>query len=449
MNLLTAFRSYISAEHLFGADDALFLAVSGGVDSVVMCHLCQEAGFNFSILHCNFRLRGADSDADEAFVQQLADTLKVPFLVKHFETKEFAETNKLSTQVAARELRYQWFNEIIVAAIKPAYLLTAHHANDNIETVMMNFFKGTGINGLHGIPPVENTVCRNLRRPLLFATRESILEYAHTRNLTWREDVSNDSNIYTRNYFRNELIPGIQKVFPEVENNLLDNINRFREVHILYRQSINANLKKLIEQKGKEWHIPVLKLASLPAAATILYEFLKEYGFTSAQTAEAMKLLNSESGRYISSDTHRLLRNRNWLILSALGVNDHSIYLLEQGQSSLVFNDQHLKMSELNPLGELTSAAHEAMIDADLISFPLIIRKWKQGDYFYPLGMDKKKKLSRFFIDQKLSLTQKENTWLIESDKKIVWVMGLRIDNRFRVTGSTKKIIKFSLSPSK
>lgn len=449
MNLLTAFRNYISAEQLFGADDALFLAVSGGVDSVVMCHLCQEAGFNFSILHCNFRLRGADSDADEAFVQQLADTLKVPFLVKHFETKHFAETNKLSTQAAARELRYQWFNDIIVAATKPAYLLTAHHANDNIETVMMNFFKGTGINGLHGIPPVENTVCRNLRRPLLFATRESILEYAHTRNLTWREDASNDSNIYTRNYFRNELIPGIQKVFPEVENNLLDNIARFRDVHILYRQSINANLKKLIEQKGKEWHIPVLKLASLPAASTILYEFLKEYGFTSAQTAEAMKLLNSESGRYISSATHRLLRNRNWLILSALGVNDHSIYLLEQGQSSLAFNDQHLKMSELNPLGELTSAAHEAMIDADLITFPLIIRKWKQGDYFYPLGMDKKKKLSRFFIDQKLSLTQKENTWLIESDKKIVWVMGLRIDNRFRVTGSTKKIIKFSLSPSK
>lgn len=449
MNLLTAFRNYISAEKLFGADDALFLAVSGGLDSVVMCHLCKEAGFNFSILHCNFRLRGADSDADEAFVQQLADTLKVPFIVKHFETKEFAETHKLSTQVAARELRYQWFNEIIVAAIKPAYLLTAHHANDNIETVMMNFFKGTGINGLHGISPVENTVCRNLRRPLLFATRESILEYAHTRNLTWREDASNDSNIYTRNYFRNELIPGIQKVFPEVENNLLDNIARFRDVHILYRQSINANLKKLIEQKGKEWHIPVLKLASLPAAATILYEFLKDYGFTSAQTAEAMKLLNSESGRYISSATHRLLRNRNWLILSALGINDHSIYLLEQGQSTLAFNDQLLKMIELKQLAEPTTAAHEAMIDADLISFPLIIRKWKQGDYFYPLGMDKKKKLSRFFIDQKLSLTQKENTWLIESGKKIVWVMGLRIDNRFRVTGSTKKIIKFSLSPSK
>ena len=448
MNLLTAFRNYISTEKLFGTGDALFLAVSGGVDSVVMSHLCKEAGFNFSILHCNFRLRGADSDADEAFVKQLAENLKVPFLVKHFETKQFAEAQKCSTQVAARELRYQWFNEIILAHPKPAFLLTAHHANDNIETVLMNFFKGTGIAGLQGIPAIENTVCSNLRRPLLFATRQDILNYAAHQQLTWREDASNESSIYTRNYFRNELIPGIQKVFPEVENNLLDNIARFRDVNILYRQSIQENLKKLIERKGKELHIPVLKLASLPAASTILYEFLKEYGFTSAQTAEAMKLLKSESGRYINSATHRLLRNRNWLILSALGVNDNAIYLLEQGQSTLAFQDQLLRMIELNQLTEPTAAAHEAMIDADLISFPLIIRKWKQGDYFYPLGMDKKKKLSRFFIDQKLSLTQKENTWLIESGKKIVWVMGLRIDNRFRVTGSTKKTIKFSLSPS-
>lgn len=456
MDFLKQFQQYIKQQNLFQPKDKLLLAVSGGVDSVVLCELCKQAGYHFTIAHCNFQLRGEESERDENFVKELGEKYNVEVLVKKFDTNKYAEENKLSIQVAARELRYDWFNELVTKMKSDLRLesskaplcgvgglLTAHHANDNIETLLMNFFKGTGINGLHGILPKQESIIR----PLLFAKKEELLEFATANNLTFVEDSSNASDKYTRNYFRNQLIPDLQKVYPQVADNLINNIERFSEVEILYQQSVNLSKKKLLELKGNEIHIPVLKLLQTSPLKTIVYEIIKDYGFTSHQTEEAIALLKSETGKYIQSSTHRILKNRNWLIIAPNQNVESQTILVEEKDKKVRFDQGEISVEMLaitNSKPQTTS--YVAQLNAAEIKFPLLLRKWKQGDYFYPLGMQKKKKLSRFFTDQKLSLTQKEKTWVIELDKKIIWVVGLRIDDRFKITGSTKNILQFTLS---
>ena len=440
MHLLQKFTDFIKKENLFQAKDRLLLAVSGGVDSVVLCELCKQAGFDFVIAHCNFQLREDESGRDEQFVRELAKKYSSEIFVKKFETEKYAEQNKLSIQVAARELRYEWFNSLIGDEIK--YILTAHHANDNIETLLMNFFKGTGINGLQGILPKQ----ANVIRPLLFAKKEEFLEFAKENGLSYVEDSSNASDKYTRNYFRNQLIPSIQKVFPQVEENLINNIQRFTEIQTLYQQSIDLHKKKLLEKKGEEIHIPVFKLLKSQPLPTIVYEIVKDFGFTSNQTDEVIKLLKSDSGKYVQSPRHRVLKNRNWLIVTPVNTEISENILIEEKDKEIKFLSGKLEIKKaLVAVYKLSANENIAQLDADEITFPLLLRKWKQGDYFYPLGMNKKKKLSRFFIDQKMSMTEKENTWVIEMNKKIVWVVGKRIDNRFKITGKTKNILLISL----
>ena len=456
MNLVSKFEYYIKTENLFHAKDRLLLAVSGGVDSVVLCELCHKAGYHFAIAHCNFKLRGEESDGDEQFVTALAKKYDSAFFVKQFDTEKYATENKTSIQVAARELRYHWFTELLNTvntfshgAQKAPFsglgtVLTAHHADDNIETILMNFFKGSGINGLKGILPKHN----NLIRPLLFATKEELLQYAYENNLAYREDSSNNSDKYTRNYFRNQLIPGLQKVFPKVKENLLDNANRFRQINIIYNHAMEQIKKKLITVQAKEIQLPVLKLLKTAALPTVLYEIIKEYGFTAHQTSEVQKLLGSDSGKYVNSLTHRILRNRKWLVISALNEAGAGTYLIEEGDGEIVFPQGKLSIAKNNFPAAIIKENLTAQLDARDIQFPLLLRKWKTGDYFYPLGMPKKKKLSRFFIDQKMSLIEKENAWVIESNKKIIWVVGKRIDNRFKIIPSTSAMLSFSLRPS-
>ena len=432
------------------------LAVSGGLDSVVLCHLCHAAGLSFSIAHCNFGLRGAESDGDEAFVKSLAAQYKVSFFLQRFETKKFAEENKISIQEAARELRYHWFEQILNGNCSPnnsfavspneqppKYLLTAHHADDNMETVMMNFFKGTGISGMHGILPKSGKIIR----PLLFAGRKEIEEYAKEMGLTWVEDSSNKETKYTRNFLRHKVVPLIEMLYPEVRKNMKASIERFREVEVLYQQSIALHKKKLIQEKGNEIYIPVLKLQRSSPVHSIVYEIIKDYNFNARQTEEVMKLLQSESGKYITSATHRILRNRAWLIISPLQVTGQRIILIEKKDDEIFFDNKTLLKKFIAPEKVLYSNnALVAHLDAKDITFPLLLRKWKPGDYFYPLGMRKKKKLSRFFIDQKLSLNDKEKVWVIESSKKIIWVVGLRIDDRFKITPATSKVLQLSIT---
>ena len=440
MQLLEKFIQFNKKENLFQPKDKLLLAVSGGVDSVVLCALCKEAGYDFAIAHCNFKLRGAASGSDEQFVLQLAETYNVPFYVTSFNTATIAASTKKSIEEAARNLRYDWF-AAIAKENGLQFILTAHHADDNIETVAMNFFRGTGIKGLRGILPKHN----NIVRPLLFARRAELEAFVQTTSLAFVTDHTNAENDYTRNYFRNEILPLVTKSFPQAKDNILKNIQRFTETEILYQQAIDIHIKKLIVHKGNEVHIPILKLLKAIPLATVMYEIIKEYGFTAHQADEAVLLLQRKTGKYVSSATHRIIKNRQWLIIAPVLNTEAQNILVEEKGASIIFEAGELQLEMLDAITFQPIADNLiATLDAAEITFPLLLRKWKMGDYFYPLGMKKKKKVNRFLNDIKLSLTQKENTWVLEMDKKIIWVVGLRIDDRFKVTGNTKKVIQIT-----
>ncbi|MBS1600462.1 MAG: tRNA lysidine(34) synthetase TilS [Bacteroidetes bacterium] len=447
MHLSQRFQEFIKKENLFSQKDRLLLAVSGGLDSSVLCDLCSKSDFEFVIAHCNFNLRGDESIRDEKFVRALGKKYNKEVLVKHFDTEKYAAEHKLSIQVAARELRYAWFNELMDANINKQsspfnHLVTAHHLDDNIETLLMHFFRGTGIAGLRAIPTAQGKIVR----PLLFARKEELKVFADENRLEWIEDSSNDSDKYSRNYFRHHLIPIIQKIYPEVINNLAANIDRFGDVEILYRQSIDQQKKKLLEQKGDEVHIPVLKLKKLKALRAICYGIIKEYGFSSSQVDEFIHLLDSESGKYILSSTHRVIKNRNWLIIAPNQNESSQTILIEKEDKSILFPLGKLQIDLFSATDhKLQIVNTTAQLDADQIEFPLILRKWTRGDYFYPFGMTKKKKLSRFFIDEKVSKTGKEKIWVIEMNKKIIWIVGMRIDNRFKISPQTKRVLKIEV----
>ena len=447
MDLQTSFGKYVTQENLFNKGNRLLLAVSGGLDSVVLCDLCITAGYDIVLAHCNFQLRGPESERDEEFVRALAAEYNKPVLVKRFDTATYAAEHKLSIQVAARELRYNWFYSLLGTAGDKdhpgaQYILTAHHRDDNIETLLMNFFKGTGIAGLRGILPKQ---CK-LIRPLLFAGREELLQYAQANQLQWVEDSSNASDKYTRNAIRHKLIPMVQELFPQALDNLGDSLQRFRDIEMLYQQSINMHTKKLIEIKGNEVHIPVLKLAKAEPLNSIVFEIIREYGFSSAQTPEVIELLNSETGKYVQSASHRVIRNRNWLIIAPVAAEEAQHILIEAGTDSVQFAGGTLSLKRM-PAADHTipNDARVASLDAKHVQFPLILRPWKKGDYFYPLGMTKKKKVARFLIDQKLSATDKEKIWVIEMDKKIIWIAGHRIDDRYKISNSTAEILRLQL----
>ncbi len=489
MDLLQLFRQYIKDEKLFNHTEPLLVAVSGGVDSMVLCELCKRAGFNFIIAHCNFQLRGEESNKDEEFVRQWGATAGIPVLVKTFDTQTYATKYKLSVQVAARQLRYEWFNSIIKNENAPGYqtrnvdvkagaatnaelpplpgqgqalplhststpelrtlnsklILTAHHADDNIETVLMNFFKGTGIAGLRGILPRQgNTV-----RPLLFARKAAIEDFAIQHNIQYREDASNASDKYTRNYFRNQLLPAVQKIYPQAMENMAKNLLRFRETEEIYRQAIGLHKKKLLEYKENEVHIPVLKLKKAIALHTILYEIIIEFGFTAHQVDEVAELLDSETGKYVQSATYRIIKSRNWLILSPHKIADTQTIVINNEDTVVPFSQGSLtfRQHSINNF-QPTASACIAQLDAAKIKFPLLLRPRRQGDYFYPLGMQKKKKVGRFLTDQKISQTEKESIRILEMDKTVLWVIGKRIDDRFKITDHTKNMLCITFTPT-
>lgn len=458
MNLAERFKEHNREKNLFSPKDKLLLAVSGGVDSVVLCELCYQAGYKFIIAHCNFQLRGEESERDERFVKELGEKYKVKVEVKRFETEQYAAANKISIQEAARELRYSWFSGLVNSELglvnnKPEanpvhhspftiHLLTAHQKDDNAETLLMHFFRGTGLHGLTGI--AEKT--GYIRRPLLIFSKEELLAFARENNLQWVEDSSNQSSKYTRNYFRNELLPALEKVYPQVKQNLEDNISRFIEIEKLYKYSVGEIRKKLCKKKENEIHIPVKQLMGYKSRA-LIYEIIHEYGFSEKQVDEVIKLSASETGKYIQlpENKYRIIRHRHWFIISPVAAEEAANIIIEEKDKEVLFPTGKLHLSTAT-MKEPSADSNTAMLDAKLISFPLILRKWKTGDYFYPLGMRKKKKISRFLIDQKLSKTQKENIWVIESDKRIIWVVGQRIDDRLKITPGTKQVLQISLS---
>ncbi|MBB1282808.1 tRNA lysidine(34) synthetase TilS [Flavisolibacter sp. BT320] len=436
------FTRFFKEKNLSLTHQRYLLAVSGGVDSVVLCELSKAAGLSFAIAHCNFGLRGEESLRDESFVRSLGQKYGVAIFVQAFETKAFAESHKLSIQEAARNLRYGWFEEVRKNNGFD-YILLAHHANDNMETVLMHFFRGTGLEGLTGIP--EENKEKHCLRPMLHLKRSEILSFAKERELEWVEDSSNISDTYTRNFFRNSLIPQVQTVFPQAEDNILQNIRRLQETANLYNSLVEDLKKKICIIKGEEVHISVLKLMQYKNTS-LLYEIIKPFGFGEPYVAELVKLSKAESGKYIANDRYRIIRHRAWFIIAPIATTAATI-VIEKNVERIAFDNSELFLKfirmekfSLNPSPTI------AQLDARELQFPLVLRKWKRGDYFYPMGMHKKKKLARFFIDQKLSQTQKEKAWVLESHKRIVWIVGYRIDDRFKVTEATRQVLQLSLS---
>lgn len=435
------FKDFIESQKLFTQQHHLLVACSGGIDSVVLVHLLHEFQFDFSILHCNFQLRGKESNRDQAFVVQLADQLSIPCHVNTFDTEKVMNEWGKGVQETARILRYNWFDEQVnlhAANGKQPLLLTAHHQDDQLETVVFNFFRGTGIAGLTGM----NTKDGYLVRPLLFASRNEIEAYAIDKKLSWVEDSSNKGTIYARNQLRHDVFPLLEKAVPSFKQNLSNNIKRFQETEMLFKQQIASIQKRVVEKRDKGFAIAVNKIKHLVPLDTIVYEIFSPFGFTATQTGELKKLFIAHTGSFLQSPTHRVLKNRDWLLIDPLHEISSSVYVIEKDQSSFSVGDKTICISMHENSSMLSAAANEAWLDASKLEFPLLVRPWKNGDYFYPLGMKKKKKISKFLIDQKLSKTEKESQYVIESAKKIVWVVGRRIDERFKVLPHSKEILQ-------
>lgn len=444
MDLLNRFISHIEGLYPAIRHHSLLLAVSGGLDSVVLAELCRRAGFDFSMAHCNFQLRGEESNRDEAFVQALGQRYAVETYIRQFDTAGYAKQHGLSVQEAARAQRYQWFDALMNESGRSGtLLLTAHHADDNIETLLMHFFRGTGLNGLGAIPPRNGSVIR----PLLPFFRSELEDFAKTAGLEWVEDASNASVKYTRNYFRLELIPALEKVFPQVKHNLQDNILRFRETAGLYDLMVEQLLAKLVRKVQEEWHIPVKQLLAYRNRA-LIYALISRFGFREKQVDELIKLGSSQSGHYIDAPDapYRIIRHRHWFIISPVRPEASGNIVITENDKEIRFPGGLLQLDILR--GDYDSSrVDEQYLDLGQVQFPLLLRKWKAGDYFYPLGMRKKKKIARFLTDLKLSKTEKEDTWVIESAQRIICVAGKRIDDRFKVSGKTRSVLRIQLSP--
>ncbi len=427
----------VDAMHLY------LVAASGGLDSCVLCHLCHAANIKFIIVHCNFGLRGEESNRDEDFVKSLGLKYDAEVLVQHFDTDSFATENRLSIQEAARSLRYNWFEKVRIDK-KAAYVLLAHHANDNLETALMHFFRGTGLSGLTGMPAATDYMARCLR-PLLPFTRKEIETFAKQHQLQWVEDSSNALDKYIRNFFRNTLIPQLQQVYPAVEQNLLQNIERLQKTDALYQQLVQKEKQTFLKNKGYEIRISVKKILQYQHTS-MLYEVLKDFGFGEKSVPELVKLAAADSGKFIESETHRIIRHRAWYIVARKKKKEGETFVLEKGDKKTYLADSVLQMDWMEKEHfHLKKSPYIAQLDARSIKFPLLVRRWLPGDYFYPLGMPKKKKLARFFIDQKLSATEKENIWVVESAGRIVWIAGHRIDDRFKVEPHTKHILQLQI----
>lgn len=442
--MLSEFISFIKENNLIGHNTRTLLAVSGGVDSVVMADLFYCAGLTFGIAHANFHLRGHESDRDEQFVRSLAEKYKVEVFVNQFETSKYARKNKVSIQVAARQLRYKWFEELINEHGFDQ-VATAHHLDDQVETFLINLTRGTGIAGLHGIPVKQGKVIR----PVLFTGRKEIEAYAVAHHLEFVEDSSNKSVKYTRNYIRHKVIPQLEKINPAFRQELTKTIDHIRDNEIIYRRAVELKRKELLHPNGDEFTISTNQFFSLKPLATWAYELLSPFGFNQANIKDIIRMADAIPGKEVHSATHRLIRDRDQLIIAPRGKNSlETTYLVTT--NDLMNEAIHYPVNlGFEILREIPSAfanpANTAFIDLAKLEFPLLIRKWERGDYFYPMGMKKRKKLSDFFTDQKFSLIDKEKQWLICSGKDIVWVIGHRIDDRFKISPSTVKILKITI----
>lgn len=436
--MLSGFQAYIKRENLFTAKHKLLVAVSGGNDSMALCELLKEGGFNFSVAHCNFTLRGAESDADATFVEGYCLRNKIKYFYNSFDTATDAKKNKISTQMAARELRYDWFEQLMKKN-KFDYLLTAHHLNDNIETFFINLLRGSGINGLKGILPKSGKKVR----PLLFATREEIEKYIRSKGILYREDSSNKEDKYLRNRLRHHLIPELKSLNPSIEHTMASEIEILQQVNELVFKEIEKKKKGIAQVKKDSCKIDIEKLKKSGSPKLLLFEIIKEYGFNSEQATSIYNGMEGLTGKMFFSETHQLIKDRkHFLIRNKEEADEEEAAIYKKTDKikepvKLEISYYKIKKGESVKIPALKNVAY---LDADKVKFPMKITRWQQGDRFVPLGMWQSKKLSDFFVGEKMSLFDKDNQWILRNKDAIVWVIGRRIDDRFKITKETKNV---------
>lgn len=429
-------QQHLNDNFAFLQGKQLLLAISGGIDSMVLLELFRNLPYTIAVAHCNFGLRAAESDGDEDFVKQWCAKNNIRFFTTRFATQEYAETEKCSIQLAARELRYNWFSALLENEGFD-YLLTAHHLDDTLETFLINLTRGTGLDGLIGIPAQNGTVIR----PLLPFGRDEIETYATTNSIAWREDSSNASDKYLRNRLRHQVVPILKELNPNFLNGFQDTLVHLQQTESLVQDAVTELYSKIVTEKEEQLHIAIEKLKLIPNYKAYLYQWLKPYGFTAWD--DIYNLINAQSGKQVFSENYRLLKDRDYLLLEKQQVHrTQSIEITENQEVTL--EQGRLTLYSVTNVTE-DRGGKVIFVDKDKLKLPLILRKWKEGDYFYPSGMTGRKKISKYFKDEKFSLIDKENCWLLCSGDEIVWVVGKRSDRRFEIEQETNNIIKIEL----
>lgn len=439
--MLQTLKEYIATEELLLPADQLILAVSGGCDSMVMLDLFRQMEYDFVVAHCNFNLRGAESDGDEVFMRDYCGEHGIELYVKSFDTRDFALQEGISIEMAARDLRYQWFDELL-DSLHYNYLLTAHHQDDLVETLLINLGRGTGIRGLSGIPPKKG----QLVRPMLFVSREQVQAYANEKYIPYREDSSNNEFVHHRNLIRHKILPLLEKINPAFKLNAAKTAGILKHTEQVYLSKIEEEKSKFISQDKTEIYLDCQYLQQSVFVETYLFEVLHPYGFNTGQVKEITAALTAEAGKVFHSETHRLFKDRDRFILVSKNQDQLTRCYIESDimlitdplklQFQRLVNNDHFRFSKDPAVADL---------DFDQLEFPLMLKKWEQGEYFQPLGMKGFKKLSDFFIDEKFSIPEKENTWILYSAGKVAWIVGHRIDNRFKITKETQNVFRISI----
>jgi tRNA(Ile)-lysidine synthase len=435
------FELYNKQNNLFLKEQKVLVAFSGGADSVALATLFLKSNISIGLAHCNFKLRGEDSEQDEQFVTSFAKQNNIHLHKIAFDTQAYANKKGISIEMAARELRYNWFAEILKQH-QYDLLATGHHLNDSIETFFLNLLRGTGIHGLTGISPKTE----NLIRPLLFATRKKIEQFLEKEDINYRTDKSNFDDIYKRNAIRSKIIPALKEINPEFESTMKANLEILSQTENIFNHQINNLRSSIVNKDNIHTTLNIKALLNAKSPQTVLFELIKQYGFNATQANDIFQSLEKQSGKKFYSKEYQLIKDREFLIISPVSKHTEASFYITFNETC--FNGPiQLRFSKLKFSQEtIIKDRNYANFDFDKLSFPLKIRKWKTGDWFQPFGMKGKKKISNFLTDQKASLIEKENTWLLLSNNEVAWVIGKRIDQRFSTDLQTKNLFQIEFT---
>ena len=439
--MLHEIRTYIKKNNLLYTDKPVIVGLSGGADSVALLHVLVRLNFSCIAAHCNFHLRGDESDQDAVFAQQIADSLNTPFYKTDFDTIGYAEQKHISLEMAARELRYEWFEKLRIAHEAQA-IAVAHHRDDSVETVLLNLIRGTGIRGLSGLRPVRDSIIR----PFLETTRQTILDWLNQQCIIYRTDSSNLSDEYTRNFIRLHILPMMEVLNPSVKEAIARTAGHLSEVEAIYIDFIKKERQRLIDNQQR---ISISDLMQSVAPQTVLYELIKPFGFTRLLSESVYNSLSCEPGKvfYTPDFNYQLLKDRDFLLVSTRQAKEEKIYTIHANDSIETPIRLKTQKTTKTPDSRIDKSTSVASFDFDKLTFPLTLRTWRKGDWFVPLGMNGRKKLSNYFCDHKFDRNRKEKTWLLCCGPSIIWIIGQRMDDRYKIEESTKNMLIIHFLP--